>query len=415
MNESRFLEYKREISQGFLKTVCAFSNYDGGSIIFGIDDNGVVCGFKDLDKACLQIEDMINDNIDPNPDYIIEKDINNKTINLIIYAGENKPYFYKGKSYKRNDTSTIQLESIELKRLIIEGMSSSYDALISNKKDLKFNILEKAFKEKIKIEKLSEDVLKTLKLKVDDKYNIAAELLADENDSFGIDIVRFGDNLNIFLERETINNVSLLTQYDKALSFYKRYYQYEELIGSKRVIKEVIPEIAFREALINAIAHRTYDIKAAIRVSMWWDKIEIYSPGALPRDISEEEYLKGNVSILRNPIIGDILNRLGYIEKYGTGIRKINEAYRKSFSKPIFEISDNQIKIVLPRIEDNNLNGDQKIIYDLTSKINLVSSGGLAYQTGFSKTKTKEILKKLVDENYLEIKGNGRGTKYKRK
>lgn len=415
MNETKNLEYKREITNTFLKTVCAFSNYDGGTIIFGIDDDGNIVGIKDLDKSCLQIEDMINDSIDPNPEYKLERNIKDKTISLIVYEGEDKPYLYKGKAYRRNDTSTIEVDRTELRRLAREGSNISYDSIPTKKKDLKFTYLEKILKEKIGITKLDENIFKTLKLYTNNKYNIAAELLSDHNSCEGIDCVRFGENINIFLERETIKEISIIEQFDKAVEFFKRYYEYEEVKGFYREKREIIPEAAFREALINAIAHKSYDVNAAIRVAMWYDKIEIYSVGGLPRNISEEEYLRGNVSILRNPIIGDILRRLDYIEGYGTGVRKINDAYRKSFSKPVFEFTPNCIKITLPRLEDNNLKGDEKIVYDLTSSIHLVSSGELAYDTGFSKTKTKEILKDLVENNYLEIEGNGRGTKYKRK
>lgn len=414
MNETKYLEYKKEVTTTFLKTVCAFSNYEGGTIVFGIDDNGKVIGLDDLGSTSLQIENMINDNIDPNPTYFININSRKKTIELKVEPGDNKPYLYKNKAYKRNNTATIEVDKFELRRLVLEGSDTSYDSLDVSRDDLSFNVLEGKLKEKLKIEKLDKDILKTLRLYVDGKYNKAAELFADMNNFCGIDCVRFGESINIFKERKIIENVSIIKQYDEALDFYKRYYKYEEIIGSYREEKESIPEAAFREALINAIAHRTYDIEACIRVAMWYDKIEIYSVGGLPSQISEDDYLNGHISYLRNPIIGDILNRLGYIERFGTGVKKIKEAYKNSFSKPRFEFADNAIKITLPLFDDINLNKDERYVYDLTSPVNMVSSGDIADLTGFSKSKTKEILKKLVDENYLEIEGNGRGTKYKR-
>ena len=61
---------------------------------------------------------------------------------------------------------------------------------------------------------------------------------------------------------------------------------------------------AFREALVNAIIHRAWDVKACINVAMFEDRIEITSPGGLPQGLDESEYLKGGVSILRNRILG---------------------------------------------------------------------------------------------------------------
>ena len=63
MRETRTMEFKETITNTFLKTVSAFSNYDGGSILFGIDDNGNVKGLQEVKQACLDIENKINDSI----------------------------------------------------------------------------------------------------------------------------------------------------------------------------------------------------------------------------------------------------------------------------------------------------------------------------------------------------------------
>ncbi len=81
---------------------------------------------------------------------------------------------------------------------------------------------------------------------------------------------------------------------------------------------------------------------------MYEDKIEINSPGGIPAGISKDEYLYGNISVLRNPIIAGVFNRLNIIEKFGTGIARINKVYTQSISKPGFEISENRIRIILP-------------------------------------------------------------------
>lgn len=100
--------------------------------------------------------------------------------------------------------------------------------------------------------------MKTLKLySKDDYYTVAGELFADnhEVEFSGIDMVRFGKNINQILSRGILNQRSLLLQYDQAIELFERYYQYEEIEGYKRVKKERIPKEAFREALANAIVH----------------------------------------------------------------------------------------------------------------------------------------------------------------
>ena len=121
MRETRTLEFKETITNTFLKTVSAFSNYDGGTIYFGIDDDGNIKGLKDVKQACLDIENKINNSISPQPNYTLEIQNNDQTIKLTVKSGIQKPYLYKSKAFKRNDTATIEADTLELSRLILEG------------------------------------------------------------------------------------------------------------------------------------------------------------------------------------------------------------------------------------------------------------------------------------------------------
>ena len=84
MRETRILEFKETITNTFLKTVSAFANYNGGTILFGVDDNGNVKGVPDVKLACLSIENKINDSISPQPNYTLEIQNNDQTIKLTI-------------------------------------------------------------------------------------------------------------------------------------------------------------------------------------------------------------------------------------------------------------------------------------------------------------------------------------------
>ena len=95
MRETRILEFKETITNTFLKTVSAFSNYDGGTIFFGVDDDGNVKGLPDVKQACLDIENKINDSISPQPNYTLEIQNNDQTIKLTVTSGLQKPYLYK--------------------------------------------------------------------------------------------------------------------------------------------------------------------------------------------------------------------------------------------------------------------------------------------------------------------------------
>ena len=417
MKESRELELKSTITNTFLKIVSAFSNYNSGKIIFGIDDNGKIIGLENIEELCLDLENKINDNISPKPDFRFIKDTKKNIITLIVEEGLNKPYLYKGKAYKRNDTSTVEVDKVELNRLTLLGLNQYYEELKARKQDLEFKVLKKELEEKLLLRNFSKDVLKTLNL-YDDKngYNNAAELLADKNTFSGVDIAKFGKSIDEILDRNLFVNISIILQYQKTLEAFNRYYKYEQILGSERIEKELIPEKAFREVIANALIHRTWDVNSNIRISMYEDKIEVSSPGGLPSGISEKEYLNGQISQLRNPILANIFFRLKYVEMFGTGIRRINESYKKFTVKPNFEIFENSIKITLPITKTELfLTTDEKIIMDILEKGNILSSSEILEKVEFKKDKLNRILKNLIQKNYIDVIGNGRGTKYLKK
>lgn len=234
------------------------------------------------------------------------------------------------------------------------------------------------------IEQLTKDILKTLELYSDQNgFNNAAALLADNNHFKGIDIIRFGDSIDEIMERKSVDK---------------------------------IPEKAFREAVANALVHRMWDILASIKISMYPDKIEISSPGGLPAGLSEDEYLNGQISLLRNPIIGNVFFRLKYIEKFGTGIMRINYAYKNILVKPEYRIFSNSIRIILPVIKsDYKLNEAEKRLINILTDSGSMTRNEVEKADEMEKSKTIRILNGLIDKNIIQKKGMGRATKYELK
>ena len=414
MRETRTIEFKETITNTFLKTVSAFSNYDGGEIFFGIDDNGNIKGLPDVKQACLDIENKINDSITPQPDYTLELQNNDRTIKLTVKSGLQKPYLYKSKAYKRNDTATIEVDTLELSRLILEGKNIRFEELPCEDQELTFDILQQKLKEHIQIETFNQDTLKTLTLYNNTiGYNNAAGILADKNHFPGIDMIKFGESISVIHKRATFDHISILAAYEKALEVFKDYYQYEEIQGADRKKVEKIPEAAFREAIANALIHRVWDVEAQIKVSMFDDRIEIISPGGLPSGITEDEYLSGKLSVLRNRNLANVFYRLGFVEIFGTGITRIKQLYEEGLKQPDFEVSENAIKIVLPVFEKNlNLTEDERKIYRILSKTMLKSISEISPYVSFGKSKTAQLLKEMVKKGVVKIEGRGRGTKY---
>lgn len=415
MRETRILEFKETITNTFLKTVSAFSNYDGGEILFGVDDDGNIKGLSDVKQACLDIENKINDSISPQPNYTLEIQNNDQTIKLSVKSGLQKPYLYKSRAYKRNDTSTIKVDTLEFSRLVLEGKNIRFEELPCKDQELSFEILQSNLKEKIQIETFNKDTLKTLNLYDDvNGFNNVAGLLADKNHFPGIDIVKFGENISIIQKRITFENTSVLDIYEKALSVFRDYYQYEVIQGADRKMVEKIPEAAFREAIANALIHRVWDVDLQIRVSMFDDRIEVVSPGGLPSGITEDEYLSGKLSVLRNRNLANVFYRLGFVEIFGTGITRIKQVYSEASVKPSFEVSENAIQIVLPVYEEStNLTEDEKVVYKLLSRNMLKSMSEIAPYISFGKSKTTKLLKDMEQKGVIAIEGKGKGTKYR--
>lgn len=417
--ETKFVELKKEYSDSVLKSVSAFSNYEGGKIIIGVDErNKVVVGVADYINTKLVLEQRINDTITPRPQYELNVVLDNDKylLEIVVYPGLNTPYLYKGIAYQRNDTSTLPVDQMALIELSLKGKNLSYDQLAAKEQKLEFDILKAKLSKVKPIETFDKDILVTLGLFSNNEYNIAAELIADNNNltNLGIDIVRFGHSISVFLERKTITGISILSQYDEALVMFRKHFPEVDVIeGLNRIKKSAIPYEAFRESVANAIAHRNYLINALIKIEMFDNRIEIISPGGLPAGVSKENYLKDNLSIPRNLALSHVLNVLNIIERFGTGIRRINEAYFNFEKKPNFIIKDSFIKVILPNIlfDDKNMNEETRVLNMLDIKVE-ITRFDVENLLNVNKTKAIGLLNKLKANNLIESLGEGKNTIY---
>ena len=164
--ENKKLGYKVDYSPQALKTVSAYANYSGGKIVFGISDDGKIIGIDDSHKLRLRIENAINDNLTPRPDYKLETlELEEGTIvELTVSRGSDPPYFYRGKAYKRSDTATTPVDPSELRNLIKEDLDNPYDQMTVTEDNLTFKVLEEELKQLKGISQLNEDTLRTLNL-----------------------------------------------------------------------------------------------------------------------------------------------------------------------------------------------------------------------------------------------------------
>lgn len=416
MRENPTLEFKSEISKTFLKTVSAFANFGSGTILFGVDDNGIALGLEDPAQACIDIENRINDSFDPRPCFSLTVDEERRTVALFIEEGYDKPYLLNGKAYRRSDSATVEVDKLELRRLVLEGKDLCFDEVPYKGADLTFSYLEARLIDSIAISSLSDDLMRTLGLLTNNGYNNAAAILADSNHFPGIDIARFDDSEDIILDRESTSGVSMIESFDKAMSFLERYCRYEKIAVPIRESIETVPLKACREAVANAFAHRTWDVSAPVRVSLFSDRVEVVSPGGLPAGMSVSAYKDGRYSVLRNPLLAETLSRLGIIEKFGTGVRRIKRAYEGTQKQPLFDVGEDFISVTLPVLtEGASLSEDEATILALIPDYTLVTRSALDERTGFEKTKSIRILNSLIAKGLVRASGKGPARRYSRK
>ena len=413
--ETKNIEYKQTLTQSYLKTVSAFANYGGGKIYFGISDQGETVGLDDPVKAALNMENQINDNIRPHPDFEIEVREDN-TVILSVKKGKDTPYCYRGKAYKRNDSSTIEVTPFEYKNLVLKGKNMTFDELPAEEANLTFTTFEQIFYERSGIPTRFPDTWITLGLyNVESVYNNAALLLSDQNSFPGIDVVFYGENRNIIRRRERLENKSVIDLIEDCIHLFESEYTYETVDRLYRIVKERISVQCFREAITNAVVHREWQISSFIKAEFFPDHVTITSPGGLPDGFGPEDYLSdSHISLPRNTLLAMVFLRLGLIESLGSGIPQIRAVYASSFLKPEFRITDNMISVTLPELDAvPELTEEQSQIYHLIRQSGSISPSELQTLTGMTKSMIQRTLKTLLDLNIVFKTGKVRSVRYK--
>lgn len=353
--ESDILEYKREYTDDIKRTVLAFANTIGGKIIIGVNDDLSVCGVCDTDKVILKITSSINDTIKPDLSMFIKYStllIEDKYVVVVdIQKGTACPYYLGKKGIRpegvflRRGTATLPATETAILNMIKETSGDNYETIRSLEQNLTFNSCHDEFEQaNIKFENTQ---MRTLNLtNSDGEFSNLAFLLSDQC-VHTIKIAIFqGTSKQIFKDRYEFTG-SLFKQMRECVSFIDRYNSTRsEIIGINRIDYRDYPQVAIREALLNALVHRDYSFNSSTLISIFEDRMEFVTIGGLLRGISHEDILLG-VSMLRNKNLADVFYRLKLIEAYGTGVVKIIESYDDYSVTPEIKTTDNAFKITL--------------------------------------------------------------------
>jgi ATP-dependent DNA helicase RecG len=355
-----------------METVCAFLNSNrGGTVLIGVKDDGTILG-QDVNDRNLQDLAVEIKRIEPSTKIdvqYISLDTEKKIIVISVDSGLRAPYTYDGRSFIRIQSTTSRMTHEQYEYLYHKNNPNRWENLTNN--SCKINDLDKTrIKDVVRLGiahkripsdalKLSvTDILKKLKLIVDDKLTNAAVILfcKKEEKQFmqsNLKLARFNgiDKTSFYDQKYFVANAFDLC--DKAMDFLHFHLPVAAHIEPgklERVETPAIPYNVLREAVTNALVHRDYShAGGSMSIARYDDRVAITNFGSLPEGVSLNKLGKEHESVLRNPLIANVFFICGSIEKWGRGtIDMIKDSKNVGNPLPIYEEIGNSFSVTLP-------------------------------------------------------------------
>lgn len=427
--ENEVTELKSKYTDNIKKEIIAFANTRGGTIYIGINDDGGVCGVENSDYLIQQVMNAARDSIKPditlfmNVETLINED---KTIVAVyVQCGTHKPYYLATKGLRpegvfvRRGNSSVPASDIAIRQMIKETDGDNYEDMRSLNQDLTFEKINIEFKKRNLL--FTNVQMKTLGL-IDSEglYTNLALLFSDQCPHIIKAASFLGTNQDDFQDRREFTG-SILKQLEDAYNYLDlRNKNIATFAKLQRYDHKDYPEVAIREALLNAIVHRDYGISASTLLSIYSNRIELISIGGLAGGTAYDDMMLG-ISYCRNKKLADVFYRMGLIEAYGTGIKKIMSSYQNSFVKPEIIVSSGAFKFILPNqniivlndvSKDSIKDNKEKLILNILSDKSFHSRLEFEKVLGVSTSTIRRILQKLIKEELVAIKGEGKNTLY---
>lgn len=446
-------------AKSWLKSVSAFANGLGGKLIFGVKEDNTILGLKNHKEDSESISELIKTKMDPVPEIDIELlDFSGKVILILtVFQGKNTPYFVVDSgsrtAYKRIGNQSVTATRLDLFNLSLKGEHITYDSLESKKslKEVTFKELSIEYKERTGKE-LQEKDLKSFGLVNDEgKLSIAGALFADGYQVYQSRVFctrwnglnKANGLMDALDDQEFEGNIIYLLK--ASMDFIKRNTKKMWKKGAMyRVEYPEYPERAVQEALVNALIHRDYSvIGSEVHVDIYDDRLEIYSPGSMfdgtfVQDINPYEVY----SRRRNPIIADLFARMNLMERRGSGLRKIIEAYEaeenyKADLMPEFKSTESSFFVLMKNMnydtqidtqndtendtQNEGKNEGQKLtahdrrvkILDCMTHRPSITASELSKLLFVSLSTVKRDLKKLSDDSAIEYIGSSKNGYWK--
>lgn len=428
--ESQNIEYKREIPKAKnmkAEIVSFLNNPAGGTIYLGVEDSGKLVHFDSVssqEQAYKEWEEQLSNWISnafrPDVTGLIHINPNETPFKIAISSGANKPYYYtdgEGINYKgiyiRSGSSKRLASDSEVRRMMNKNIANLFDSEKINNKKLNFLYVRTIF---TNLEKNFDEVGLEFKRESNGKYNNAALIVSDENPFISKVAIYAGLNTLNFKDKKSFSG-SIVRQIDEILNYIRLNNKINITIGSggRRNESYSYPEVAVREAIVNAFVHRDYTMSSDIKVEMYNDRLSISSPGSLPDGLTVEDIKRG-ANAKRNPVLINALDKMNYIENYGSGVRRIFSLYKGFPRQPELIATHNLFTIVLYnknyRLNLLELNSSLLEIVEYLGDGKLASRKEIQEALSLQKSYTSELIAVLKKNQVVTSEGRGSSTKY---
>ena len=357
------LEEKKPKS--WLKSVSAFANGSGGSLFFGIDNDGNVKGLDDVQYICETVSCKIRDYMDPLPKVeMIPQEIDGLYIlQLKVNSGHYTPYYYVGDgqrvAFVRIGDESIPATAEQMVRLVLKGSNKTFDSLVTDYRaeDNTFVILANTFKKRTTQEWNKKFLVSFGLVTNTGVLTNAGALFADDCPLWQSRLycTRWDgkDKSDAINDAEFTGNVLLLLR--EAMNFVKSNTRKGwEKLPNGRKNKPEYAERAVLEAMVNHFIHRDYTVMGGeVHLDIYDDRLTVTSPGGMYNGSLIQNLDIADVSSeRRNPILANVMAQLDYMEKRGSGLTRIcNETkaldgYKEEL-KPVFKSSPTQFQTII--------------------------------------------------------------------
>jgi ATP-dependent DNA helicase RecG len=343
--EGYTLEFKTSVNSDLSKELVAFANASGGRIFIGVNDANEITGSDLSNKTCSKIESMAVD-CDQAVSIAIEKLPEHKLLVIHVPESANRPHRCSKGFYLRNGANSQKMSTEDITALIQAEGKIRFDQQLRLDLDWSEALDTERLNHFLDLANISHrDNTENLLFNLgtgdykDDQFYLnqtGVLFFAKEPTQrlFHVSVICVlfkGTEKVYILDRKELDG-SILENIEDALLFLNKHLQLRwEITSESTRRKEILelPKAALREAVINAVCHNDYlEQGAQVTVEIFDDRVEIHNPGGLPKGLKPEDF--GTRSVCRNPLIASLLLRCDYIEKLGTGIRRIRTALKKA-------------------------------------------------------------------------------------